>query len=147
MTKMHIVSAELYATLVSAALKRHLDDGSILTREKFAQASGQDLRTIKSHCCGESGPRGHDLLTYFSLLPVDFAAEILGHIGLTVERDNGEVIPAVVLSDIAQGVAELAGALADGRIDHTERPQLIRDLSKAAHEAHALALQLMALEG
>ena len=147
MIKHKTVGVDLYRAMVSQGLRDYLDREKFLSRDAFAAIANQDIRTLRSHLQGQSGPLGHDLLTYFSILPVGFAQPILELVGLSVEKaEDNPQSPQEVLADFSQGVADLAVALADGRIDHSERPQLIRDLSRAAHAAHSLVLELMDLE-
>jgi hypothetical protein len=139
------VNSDLCRARVAAALCAFVGPDRPLTRETLARESGQDLRTVKAHCLGEACPSLPVALTYMRLLPAEFAADVLALAGLSDVTKDGDAPPNpfAVLAEIGESVAELARALTDGRIDHTEVPALVVELLKSSHAAHALAIELM----
>lgn len=125
------------------ALRAFIGQGRPLSVALFAQHARVEKRTAESHFCGITGPTGHDLLTYFKVLGPEFAAHVLAlaelHGALRTEESPcaGEVI-----REISEGLAAIAAANADGRIDHAEAPVVIKELEEAGRAAIAEAAHL-----
>lgn len=128
---------------IADALQLFVGPGRRYSRELIAQATGQDPRTVKAHCLGETAPSVAALFAYFRVLPVEFTDHVLGLAGLGgVRRVGAELNAGRALAEMAEGMSALATALADGRIDHRERRSVIRELREAATAAEQLAAGL-----
>lgn len=133
----------LLARQIADALALFIGPERRFSREMIAAATGLDPRTIKGHCLGETVPNVAALFAYFRVLPVAFADHVLARAGLTgARRIEGEADPRRAMAIIAEGVAVLASALADGRIDHMERRNVIAELRATATAAEELAAKL-----
>lgn len=127
------------------ALGLFVGRGRRFSGEAVASATGIPLSTIKSYQGGLASPSCPTLLTLMRFLPIEFAAQLLGRIGLGVyPLDPGAVDPHRVLAVAAGGVAALAGALADQRIDHTEEMPVAIEARRVAAQLTGLAEQLEA---
>ncbi|WP_152426681.1 phage regulatory CII family protein [Paramagnetospirillum caucaseum] len=127
----------------AAAFAQHVGDHMPLSREMVVAATGFEPRTVKAHALGQTTPTLSAFLAYCRVLPVTYAQQVLALAGLTgFRRQDGDTAPAAALAEMAEGVAALAEALADGRIDHTERPKVIRELREAIGAAEALIARL-----
>lgn len=137
------VTSELYAARLSAALQAFVGATKPMSLALFATAAGVNERTARAHYSGQNGATGHDLLTYFKLLGPGFAAHVLAlaglHGALRIEEDMS---PGEALREISEGLAALASAYADGRIDHTEAPGVVKELEEAGRAAIAKAADL-----
>lgn len=137
------VPSELYIARLSQALQAFVGRGKPISAALLAQLAGIEKRTAMAHLGGECGATGHVLLTYFKLLGPDFAAHILALAGLHgALRVTEDMTPGEALREISEGLAALATAYADGRIDHTEAPDVIRELEEAGRSAIAKAADL-----
>lgn len=88
--------------------------------------------SIHSYLRGNSVPDLPTGILLMGAMPVEFASAILRPAGLTgLRRLDGETTPAETLREVLEGASALAAALADGRIDHTERPRVRRELNEA----------------
>jgi hypothetical protein len=100
--------------------------------EDFAGKTGVDANHICRWLRGENCPAWFNIVSILTVLPPAFGNAILRPTGLTgLRRVNGATTDAEALRDIAEAAAVLASALADGRIDHTERPRVARELREA----------------
>ena len=130
----------------AAAFGQHVGDDKPLSREMVVAATGFEPRTVKAHALGQTTPTLSAFLTYCDVLPVTYAASVLGLSGLVgLRKRDGSVLPGAVLAELAEGVSLLAEALADGRIDHRERPPLIAEMRRAIAAAESLVAQLEAV--
>ncbi len=128
---------------IADALSLFVGPGKRYPRELIAQATQLDLRTVKAHCLGQTPPSVGALFAYFRVLPVEFADHVLGMAGLGgVRKVDADGDAFRTMKELADGVSVLASALADGRIDHTERPKVARELREAAASAEQLAADL-----
>ena len=131
------------AARIADALRLFVGPRLRYSRELIAAATGMEVRTIKAHCLGECPPSVASLLAYFRILPVEFADHVLGLAGLTgARRIDRAIAPGLALASMGHGLAALADALADGRIDHVERRTLPRTLRETAAAAEKLAAEL-----
>ncbi|CCG42164.1 hypothetical protein [Magnetospirillum molischianum] len=143
MSESGLISTDLVRRVTSDALALYCGDGRRYSRDLLASATGQDVRTVKAHVLGECAPSSPALLTYCRILPGAFARHILAMAGITgLRKDDYVIAPGSALAEMAEGVAVLAEALADGRIDHTERPRLLRELREAVAAQESLIAQL-----
>jgi len=143
MSESGLISADLLRRVTSDALALYCGEGRRYSRDLLASATGQDVRTVKAHVLGECAPSAPALLSYCRVLPSAFAQQILALAGVTgLRKDDCVVSPGSALAEMAEGVAVLAEALADGRIDHTERPRLLRELREAVAAQESLIAQL-----
>lgn len=128
---------------IADALSLYIGPGKRYTREVIASATGLDARTVKAHCLAETVPSLGAALTYMRVLPPEFADHVLVLSGLGGVRRLDESADAQkTLAEVASGMSALAGALADGRIDHQERAALIPCMRSAATACEHLAATL-----
>lgn len=100
--------------------------------ETMAAATGISADTFRRYLRGESCPEWANAVAILGVLPPEFAAAVLRPAGLTgLRRVAGDITPAATLAEVLEGATALAAALADGRIDHTERPRVLRELTEA----------------
>jgi hypothetical protein len=127
------------------ALGLFVGRGRRFSAEAVSAATAIPLSTIKSYQGGLASPSCPTLLTLMRFLPIEFAGQVLGKIGLGVyPLDPGAVDPHRVLAVAAGGVSSLATALADQRIDHTEEMPVALEARRVAAQLTALAEQLEA---
>lgn len=109
--------------------------------EDVAAAIGKSPDTIRRYLRGESCPEWENAVALLAVLPPEFAAAVLRPAGLTgLRRIDGDSTGPETLRDVAQAAAVLATALVDGRIDHTELPEVRKELTEAMVAiAHFLA--------
>lgn len=128
---------------VADALTLFVGPGKRYSRDLIAEATQLDPRTVKAHCLGQTPPSIAALFAYFRVLPVEFADHVLGLAGLGgVRKVDADSDAFRTMKEMADGVAALATALADGRIDHRERSGVARELREAAVAAEQLAADL-----
>jgi hypothetical protein len=128
---------------VADALSLYVGPGRRFSREMMASATGQEVRTVKGHCLGEVVPGLGAMFAYLRVLPVEFAEHVLSFAGLGgVRRLEADNDARRVMAEVAEGLSVLAGAMADGHIDHTERPKVIKELREAAVAAEGFAADL-----
>ncbi|MBF0169067.1 MAG: hypothetical protein HQL45_15705 [Alphaproteobacteria bacterium] len=114
------------------ALSLFVGQGKRFSVEAIAAASGIGTATIHAYLNGRSCPEWVNAVALLNVLPVEFAAAVLRPAGLAgLTRIDGEVSAAETLGQVAEGVASLATALADGRIDHQELPRVRQELTEA----------------
>ncbi|MFD2234798.1 hypothetical protein [Phaeospirillum tilakii] len=143
MARKDLLSTDLVRDRHVAALALHVGDHRPLSQAMLAQETGCELRTVRAHLYGETTPPLATWLAYAEVLPDSYANALLGLAGLGGARRLGAApAPTVALAEMAEGVAALADALADGRIDHTERPTVIKELREAISAAEALVAAL-----
>lgn len=143
MARKDLLSTDLVRDRTAAALALHVGDHRPMSQMMLAQETGCELRTVRAHVGGETTPTLATFLAYAEVLPDSYANAILGLAGLTgAHRIGAAPAPMVALAELAEGVAVLAEALADGRIDHTERPRLVQELREAISAAEALVAAL-----
>lgn len=115
-----------------AALAEHVGPGRTYDVAGIAAHTSRTPGTILRHLRGEGCPEWDTAIQIMGLLPVEFAAAVLRPARLTgMRRVDGDITAGEAMRDIAQAAAAMATALADLRIDHTEWPDVRRDLFEA----------------
>jgi len=143
MARKDLLSTDLVRDRAAAALALNVGDRRAMTPAMLSAETGCELRTVRAHLWAETTPALATWLAYAEVLPDSYANALLGLAGLGGARRIGAAPPpTVALAEMAEGVAVLAEALADGRIDHTERPRLIKELREAISAAEALVADL-----
>lgn len=100
-------------------------------------------RTIRSYVFDDKTPGLGNLLLLFKFLPLTFTNHILNFVGLHARRISpGEQSEPKFMIEASGVVHRLAEMLADGRIDHQERPVLIALLRSIIESAQALITKL-----
>lgn len=93
---------------------------------------GKSAATVNGWLRGETLPDIATGMTLAAVLPVEFSARLLRPCGLSgLYRIGGDGQPGETLREIIEGAAALAAAWADQRIDHTEWPEVERELIEA----------------
>lgn len=129
------IAAERAANIqdFSAALRVHVGADRLITADRLAKLTGISPDTINRLLRGDGGPEWSNALALMYVLPPEFAAAVLRRTGLCGfwRLDDGTAEPGETLAHTAAATAELAGALADGRIDHVEMPRVRAKLARA----------------
>lgn len=113
-------------------LNVYVGPGRMFSVEVIASGIGSNPDTVRRWLRGESCPEWHNAVAILAILPPEFANAVLAPAGLTgARRIGGDCSHAETLREITEAAAALAAGLADGRIDHTERPTIRRELSEA----------------
>jgi len=102
-------------------------DGKI-TIADLSACTGIKTRTLESYRDHESGPSGHKLMVLMEALGPRFTNRLLAKVGMGGAR---EMSPEEIgFHDVAEGAASYCQtfirAMADNRIDHIERPELLK---------------------
>lgn len=98
--------------------------------EAFADASGIEKSTLNNYLSGESLPTLPKFLRMCALLGPGFANRFLQMAGLGgAERMIVQPVTHNEMNgELAQTIGALGAALADGRVDHTELPIIVREV-------------------
>lgn len=113
-------------------LNAYVGPGRMFPVEVIASGIGSNPDTVRRWLRGESCPEWHNAVAILAILPPEFANSVLAPAGLTgARRIDGDTTDAETLREIAEAAAAMAKALADGRIDHTERPTVTKELREA----------------
>jgi len=101
----------------------------------LAGATGISATQISDYLNGRTTPSVANLGLLFGAVGSDLVNAWLAHFGLCGARpiEGPEQSAQAALSTTAAATATLARALEDGRIDHTELPDVIRDARETAH--------------
>lgn len=93
------------------------------TDQQLEQLSGIPARTIKSYRVEGREPSLHAALSLAVVLGKPAINAILSVVGYTATSlDEGEADPRQIVADGLRHFTVIAGAAADGRIDHVEAP-------------------------
>ncbi|MDY0241649.1 MAG: hypothetical protein RBR34_05660 [Rhodospirillaceae bacterium] len=137
------LDTDLVRDRAAAALRTCVGDHKPVTRDMLIAETGFDARTVKAHVLAETTPTLVAFLSYAHVLGPTYASPIVALAGLSgLRRIEGVTTPSETLREIAEGAAALAGALADGRIDHTEAPKVVKELTEALVAISALLASL-----
>ncbi|SBV94034.1 conserved hypothetical protein [uncultured Alphaproteobacteria bacterium] len=118
--------------LLCRCLNVYVGPGRLYPVEVIASGIGTSADTVRRWLRGESCPEWPNLSALLAILPPEFANALLAPAGLTgARRIDGESTHGETLREITEAAATLAAALADGRIDHTERPKVVKELTEA----------------
>jgi|GEM_PF-4137958 len=132
----------------SSILSRFVGPGQPATADDLSVACGKGADTIRSYLRGQSAPDWPTMLLMLHFLPVEFAAQALRPAFLAgVYRVEGDCPPGTALREIIEGAASLAAAWADGRIDHTEWPEVEKELTEAQAAIAQFLAQFSATKG
>lgn len=124
MLKAREITKDLVAERCGRALRRFVGRGKEYSTADMAALTGQDERTVDSHCAGEGSPYLFAWLRYAAVLPPSFTAELLEIAGLVGVHEAGTAATAQEVHVRACELnAMLARHLADGRIDHLEEAE------------------------
>ena len=146
MTNLDSFDQEFAAGVVSDALRRHIGPGKAFTYAQAAEALGEDGRTIKSWCAGDTTPRTHSHLRLMCFLGVAYVNDLLRPAGYQAKPlDGGCGDDFKLNAGLAGALTVIAEALGDdatpGRIDHRERAAVLT----AVRVAHSLTSKWLAV--
>ena len=116
---------------LAATLRLYVGRGRPYSAESLAEATGIPERTIRSYRMGHATPGLVNLLALIRCLGGVFAGAILEDAGVAAVllQDDLDTDPRELATryerDGADELARLVAALEDGRIDHTEAPELL----------------------
>ena len=108
-------------------MRLYVGRGRPYSAESLAEATGIPERTIRSYQMGDATPGLANLLALIRCLGGVFAAACLEDAGVAavLMQDDLEADPRELATAQAESLAKLVAALEDGRIDHTEAPELL----------------------
>lgn len=111
-----------------------------LTSQTLADRIGVEKTTVDKWLRGESAAQGGNLIGLFQVFGASFINDLLRPFGFggTHELDEGDSNPFVVNATTAEALSVLSRALRDGRIDHTETPDVQQQLRALINDATAL---------
>ncbi|MBC05693.1 hypothetical protein [Thalassospira sp.] len=125
------LTAEKFQGAFSAAFAANVGtyqgDGKITIKD-LAARTGIKTRTLEGYRDHDCGPSGHKLMVLMDALPPRFANQILAMIGMGGAK---QMTPEEIsFHEVAEGAASYTAMflnfMADGRIDHVERPELVK---------------------
>lgn len=121
---------------VRSVLRRYLNvfvgPGRMFSVDEIALGIPTSPDTVRRWLRGESCPEWPNMCALIAIIGPEFGNAILQPAGVTgLRRIDGACTHAETLREIAEAAAVLAAALADGRIDHTERPRVRKELAEA----------------
>lgn len=123
--KVREITNELVRDRLAATLNKHIGPQVTYSSKEAASIAGLDWRTLDSYRAGERAP-GLDTFLRLTMLPdagPHIASAVLGLAGYEVRPATaGDACPFHMNAELAGALQELAGMLADGRIDHMEDP-------------------------
>lgn len=118
--------------LTRRLLNVYIGPGRLYPVEVIASGIGANADTVRRWLRGESCPEWPNLSALQAILPEEFTNALLAPAGLTgARRIDGDTTDGETLREITEAAAVLAKAMADGRIDHTERPAVTQELREA----------------
>ena len=112
----------------------------------ISTATGISETQVRDYLAGRTTPSVANLGTLLGTVGADLANEWLAHHGLCGCRAiDGPTQPAMAtLTEQLEAAHALSAAVQDGRIDHTERPGVVKELRESAHAELRLADDLEA---
>ena len=127
MTDVPAYSHDHVTRRLAATLRLYVGRGQPYSAESLAEATGIPERTIRSYQMGHATPGLTNLLALIRCLGGVFAGAILEDAGVAavLVRDDLDADPRELATLKAESLARLVAALEDGRIDHTEAPELL----------------------
>lgn len=127
----HQSVCDVMAALLRAAALKHTDD-------QLSALSGVPARTIKSYRIEGKEPSLSNALSIAIVLGDGAVNSILSIIGYSARglEQSDEPCPMQLTADAMKGLAVIASAAADGRIDHLEAP-VVRENADAVIRAMA----------
>ena len=117
----------------SATLRLYVGRGRLYSVAALAEATGVGQRTLKSYFEGAT-PGFQNWLILLRFLGSTFGAACMADAGVcavVMRSDVEEACPHQTASEMASALSIMLKALEDGRIDHQERPELIRKCREA----------------
>lgn len=107
------------------ALRLHAGFRRTYSVAQLASATGVPARTIEAYQGGQSLPGLDNFLALSAVLPADYLAAVLELAGFRpLPLDAVGACDFATAAELAAGMAAIATALRDGRIDHVERARL-----------------------
>lgn len=138
-----LIGQEAAARAIADALRLWVGAGRRYSLAAVAAAGGIPERTVKSYRAGETTPSFANFLTLAGVLGPQFFNACLRGLPFEVRAtDPDDTTPQELLADVCGFSAGLAQALADGRIDHRERPEILAGVRDLQCRLSALAKRL-----
>ncbi|MEL7398023.1 MAG: hypothetical protein AAFN44_16810 [Pseudomonadota bacterium] len=129
-----IISQDTAIRLLEDALRLRVGRGKRFSFEALEEGTGVPSRTLRSYAGEEVEPSLSNFLCLCAALGPSFASDVLAPCGLSAQStEAAEADYMGALALMGEGVAMLAEALADGRVDHRERA-IIEEFFKGALE-------------
>lgn len=143
MTNGCLIPHEVAARSFHDAFSLFVGRGKRFQCSALAAATGIGQRTVESYLTGQSTPGLAHYHTLCAVLGEAFANATMRHLSIEVRSTEPDgSTPYNVLAEAGRFVADLAGWLEDGRIDHTERPQLQASVAGLQESLSRLAANL-----
>jgi hypothetical protein len=131
-----------YADVFLDAFRLFVGQGKRYSCEALAAATRLPVRNIKAYLTGETLPSREAEWALKRVLPTEFTDALLAPCGLGLTRriDSEDAVgPFAMQRDLGREIAELAEALADGRLDHSEAAKLVPHFRAIASECERFA--------
>lgn len=130
---------EQFLSVFYETLRRHKRQANFTSLE-LAERLGVEKTTVDKWLRAESAAQGGNLIALFKLFGSDFINDLIRPFGFlgTCEFDGGQSNPFLVNATAGDLISELSNALRDGRIDHTEAPEVRKQLRSLINDATAL---------
>lgn len=111
------------------------------TSQEIALQIGVEKSTVDKWSVGEQAAQGSNFFALVQLFGVDFQNDVTSAFGIigAYHSDSTVTNPFITNAEIAHLLSVLSTALQDGRIDHVERPQVLKQLR--AMIGHACSLE------
>lgn len=123
-----LVSDELLREALRREIDRSINIERRFTRQQLSVESGVNIHTIDAilsrdpakhrRVCGDVAL---SLACVLGKRAVNSVLALIGYQGAPLDEAD-EVMPCAIVGDVAKGLAVIAAAAADNRIDHIERP-------------------------
>lgn len=131
---------------LAEALSREITDTGVL--KAWVKGTGLGERSLRDYANGASAPHLGAFLTLCSFGGPTFTNDVMGLIDYEVRPASPvEIEYPVLLSRMAQPVAALAEALADGHVDHREKRVLAPLLAELGSELTSMADAMLHSKG
>lgn len=144
-----IVSRDRVTALIRALLHARVIVERSMSVETIATLSGVKVRAIRSYMASDPAelrePPLHAALSIAVVLgkgAVNAMLSLIGYGGAEPLDEPDARAPGLIVAEIIDATAPIARAAADGRIDHTEEP----DVRRAADRIVAAALSLSSMK-
>lgn len=120
------ISLDVARSQLDRTLRMYVGRGRPYAVAALAEVAEVPERTIKSYF-GSSTPAWHTFLNLARVLRGNFIAQAMAPAGVAavIMHDDAEVCPKALAKEQSAHLATLIAALEDGRIDHTEAPELV----------------------
>jgi transcriptional regulator with XRE-family HTH domain len=144
MTNTTLVPQELAYRKFHDAMRLFVGQGRRWSCASVSEATGIALRTVESYRSGQATPTIEKYQSLCAVLGQAFFEATIEHMSYKVwSNDPDDITPQQLLTEAVEFSAHLSKFLEDGRIDHTERPELRQRIGEIAEQLANLDAYLM----